>query len=44
MRTYLASPNNQLQAHAANGMDVLVSFALRSKWLEDYTSSFGTSS
>ena len=40
MRTYLASPNNQLQAHAANGMDVLVSFALRSKWLEDYTSSF----
>jgi len=40
--TYLGSPNNQLQAHAANGMPVLISFAIaeRSKWLRQYIPSY----
>ena len=38
--TYLASPRNQLQAHAANGMSVLISFATFSDWHTGYTQSF----
>jgi len=37
---YLASPRNQLQAHAANGMDVLISFATFSDWHTGYIQSF----
>ena len=33
MITYLASPNNQLQAKWASGMPVLLSFACYSKWI-----------
>mgnify|MGYP001346321425 FL=1 len=40
MRMYLASPNNQLQAHAVNGMDVLISFSIWTPWMEDYVSSY----
>lgn len=40
MRMYLASPNNQLQAHIVNGMDVLISFAIWTPWMEDYVASY----
>lgn len=40
MRVYLASPNSQLQAHAVEGMNVLLSYASYSPWLADYTPSF----
>lgn len=40
MDVFLASPNNQLQAHAANGMPVLISFALWNEWMGDYTPSY----
>lgn len=40
MRTYLASPANQLQAAAASGMPVLLSFALWKPWLEQYQQTF----
>lgn len=40
MRVYLASPNNQIQAHAASGMPVLLSYASYSPWLGDYVPSF----
>lgn len=40
MRTYLSSPNNQLQAHMASGMDVLISFAIYGKWMADYTKAY----
>ena len=38
---YLASPNNQLQANAVAGMDVLLSFASFDPWLDKYQHSFG---
>lgn len=40
MRFYLSSPGNQLQAHAANDMPVLLSFATWSPWLANYQQSF----
>lgn len=40
MEVYLASPNNQLQAHAVHNMPVLLSYALCSDWIMDYQSSF----
>lgn len=42
VRFYLASPNSQLQAHAANGMDVLVSYALYSPWMDQYFPTYRT--
>lgn len=44
MRVYLASPQNQLQAHAVAGMPVLLSYALDAKnqagWLAQYVPAF----
>jgi hypothetical protein len=42
MRLYLASPNNQLQAHLVNDMPVLLSYGLQYKnsWIDRYVSSF----
>jgi hypothetical protein len=40
MRVYLASPNSQLQAHAANGMDVLISYAIFNPWMADYAKTY----
>ena len=40
MRVFLASPNSQMQAHAANGMDVLLSYALYPKWMNSWVRSF----
>lgn len=40
MDVYLASPNSQLQAHSANGMPVLLSFASYKPWLDQYVPSF----
>jgi hypothetical protein len=40
MDVYLASPNNQLQAHTAMDMPVLLSFAICQDWLNDYQQSF----
>ena len=40
MRIYLASPNSQLQAHSVNGMNVLLSFAIWSKWMADYAKTY----
>lgn len=40
MTIYLASPNNQLQAHAAEGMPVLFSFACYDPWLDRYQASY----
>ena len=42
MKVYLASPRNQLQAHAVNGMDVLISFATYSDWHNGYIQSFNS--
>jgi len=41
MIVYLASPGNQMHAAALEEMPVLLSFALRSRWVEDYQQSFG---
>lgn len=38
--TYLASPNNQLQADAARGMNVLLSCAIYAPWMDGYQGSF----
>lgn len=41
MTVYLSSPNNQLQAAAASGMPVLLSFAIYSEWMgKGYQQSF----
>jgi len=40
MIVYLASPGNQVQAHCASGMDVLVSYGTFSDWLYQYTPTF----
>lgn len=40
MNVYLASPRNQLTAHAANGMPVLLSYATWSPWLAQYVPTF----
>lgn len=40
MKVYLASPNNQVQAHAASEMPVLLSFAIYSNWLDQYAPTF----
>ena len=40
MTVYLASPKTQQQAHSANGMPVLLSFALWSPWMVNYAPSF----
>lgn len=40
MNVYLASPNNQLQATAVEGMPVLLSFAIYSDWMDKYQASF----
>ena len=37
---YLASPKNQLQAHLASGMDVLVSYYLHSEWQTQYMTTY----
>lgn len=41
LRCYLASPGNQAQAHMAEGMPVLVSYASFAPWMERYVPSFG---
>lgn len=41
MTVYLSSPGSQMHAHFLSGMPVLVSFAIYSKWVDDYQSSFG---
>lgn len=41
MRTYLASPNTQQQAEHVQGMPVLLSFALYSKWQDQYAPGYG---
>ena len=40
MRVYLASPRNQLTAHAISGMSVLLSYATWSPWLAQYVPTF----
>jgi hypothetical protein len=40
-RVYLSSPNNQMQADAVSGMPVLISYAVRDPWLDQYVPSFG---
>lgn len=40
LTTYLSSPQNQGQAHAARGMPVLLSFGCVSSWVDRYTPSF----
>ncbi len=43
MRIYLASPDNQLQAHAARDMPILLSYHLQSRrksWIQRYLPSF----
>lgn len=40
MRVYLASPMSQMQAHAVNGMPVLVSYALWSNWMTQWLPSY----
>jgi hypothetical protein len=40
MKTYLATPGNALQAHAASGMPVLLSFACWQPWVEQYQPTF----
>lgn len=40
MRVYLSSPNQQLQADKASGMDVLLSFAFYAPWIQRYIPSF----
>lgn len=40
MRVYLASPNTQQQAEHASGMPVLFSFAVYSKWMDQYQPTF----
>lgn len=40
MNVYLASPNNQIQAAAAEGMPVLLSFAVCAPWIDKYQTTF----
>ena len=40
MKIYLASPQSQMHAHAVNGMNVLLSFAFWTKWIDGYVKSF----
>ena len=40
MRVYLASPAQQVQAHAANGMPVLLSFAKYTPFLDKYQQTY----
>lgn len=41
MRVYLSSPGNQMHAAALESMPVLISYALKTKWMESYIPSFG---
>jgi hypothetical protein len=41
MTCYLSSPQNQMQAHAASGQPVLISFANFADWHRHYLPSFG---
>lgn len=40
LTVYLGSPRTQQQAHSANGMPVLLSYPLYSKWMDGYLASY----